>query len=72
MCYKVKGCDESSPYAIMLAAQNFAVRLKELLITTCHVKLGATGGLKPQDRMCNLLSVVLPWLVLKCIEDFMQ
>merc|ERR1712168_596386 len=36
--------DESSPYAAMLAAQDAAVRLKELGITACHVKLRATGG----------------------------
>merc|ERR1712183_46710 len=36
--------DEASPYAAMLAAQDAAVRLKELGITACHVKLRATGG----------------------------
>eukprot|EP00873_Tetraselmis_striata_P017201 jgi/Tetstr1/437465/TSEL_026144.t1 len=36
--------DESSPYAAMLAAQDVAVRLKELGITALHVKLRATGG----------------------------
>jgi len=36
--------DESSPYAAMLAAQDVAVRCKELGITAIHVKLRATGG----------------------------
>jgi len=36
--------DESSPYAAMLAAQDVAVRCKELGITAVHVKLRATGG----------------------------
>merc|ERR1712187_1054324 len=38
--------DESSPYAAMLAAQDVAVRVKELGITALHVKLRATGGNK--------------------------
>merc|ERR1712098_176965 len=38
--------DESSPYAAMLAAQDVAVRCKELGITALHVKLRATGGNK--------------------------
>merc|ERR1711893_160314 len=36
--------DESSPYAAMLAAQDVAVRCKEIGITALHVKLRATGG----------------------------
>eukprot|EP00164_Ancoracysta_twista_P000735 GFYU01000965.1.p1 GENE.GFYU01000965.1~~GFYU01000965.1.p1 ORF type:complete len:167 (-),score=31.47 GFYU01000965.1:106-558(-) len=36
--------DESSPYAAMLAAQDVAVRLKELNIGAIHIKLRATGG----------------------------
>lgn len=36
--------DESSPYAAMLAAQDVAVRCKEVGITGLHVKLRATGG----------------------------
>merc|ERR1712124_108156 len=36
--------DESSSYAAMLAAQDVAVRCKELGITALHVKLRATGG----------------------------
>merc|ERR1712099_183634 len=38
--------DESSPYAAMLAAQDVAVRVKELGITALHVKPRATGGNK--------------------------
>ena len=38
--------DESSPYAAMLAAQDVAVRVKELGITALHIKLRATGGNK--------------------------
>lgn len=36
--------DESSPYAAMLAAQDVAVRCKEIGITALHVKLRASGG----------------------------
>lgn len=36
--------DESSPYAAMLAAQDCAVRCKEVGITALHIKLRATGG----------------------------
>ncbi|PNH05491.1 40S ribosomal protein S14 [Tetrabaena socialis] len=36
--------DESSPYAAMLAAQDVAVKCKELGITALHIKLRATGG----------------------------
>lgn len=36
--------DESSPYAAMLAAQDVALRCKEVGITALHVKLRATGG----------------------------
>ncbi|ORZ27174.1 40S ribosomal protein S14, partial [Catenaria anguillulae PL171] len=39
--------DESSPYAAMLAAQDVAVRCKELGITALHIKLRATGGVGP-------------------------
>jgi small subunit ribosomal protein S14e len=38
--------DEASPYAAMLAAQDVAVRCKELGITAIHIKLRATGGNK--------------------------
>ncbi|KAI8048518.1 ribosomal protein S11-domain-containing protein [Syncephalis plumigaleata] len=36
--------DESSPYAAMLAAQDVAVRCKELGITALHIKIRAMGG----------------------------
>merc|ERR1712136_474705 len=36
--------DEASPYAAMLAAQDVAVRCKELGINALHIKLRATGG----------------------------
>ena len=36
--------DESSPYAAMLAAQDVAVRCKEMGITALHIKIRATGG----------------------------
>lgn len=36
--------DEASPYAAMLAAQDVAVRCKEVGITALHIKLRATGG----------------------------
>ncbi|EDO18544.1 hypothetical protein Kpol_2001p49 [Vanderwaltozyma polyspora DSM 70294] len=36
--------DESSPYAAMLAAQDVAVKCKEVGITAVHVKIRATGG----------------------------
>ncbi len=38
--------DESSPYAAMLAAQDVAVRCKELGITALHIKIRGTGGHK--------------------------
>merc|ERR1711862_671977 len=38
--------DESSPYAAMLAAQDVAVRCKEIGITALHVKLRATGEIE--------------------------
>ena len=47
--------DESSPYAAMLAAQDVAVRCKELGITALHVKIRATGGmfcLQPLPPLC--------------------
>jgi len=38
--------DEASPYAAMLAAQDVAVRCKELGVTALHIKMRATGGNK--------------------------
>jgi ribosomal protein S11 len=46
--------DESSPYAAMLAAQDVAVRCKELGINALHIKIRATGGmLKPSGELPN-------------------
>ena len=39
-----KDCDEASPYAAMMAAQDIAVRCKELGVTAIHIKCRATGG----------------------------
>ena len=39
--------DESSPYAAMLAAQDVAVRLKEVGITALHIKLRGRGAKTP-------------------------
>ncbi|KAJ2384107.1 ribosomal protein S14, S11, partial [Coemansia sp. RSA 2559] len=41
--------DESSPYAAMLAAQDVAVRCKELGITALHVKIRALGGTRTKN-----------------------
>ena len=38
--------DEASPYAAMLAAQDVAIKCKDLGITALHIKLRATGGNK--------------------------
>ena len=38
--------DEASPYAAMLAAQDVAVKCKEVGITALHIKIRATGGNK--------------------------
>lgn len=43
--------DESSPYAAMLAAQDVAIRCKELGITALHVKIRATGGEYSQNEV---------------------
>merc|ERR1712171_17394 len=36
--------DEASPYAAMLAAQDVAVKCKELGVSALHIKMRATGG----------------------------
>jgi small subunit ribosomal protein S14e len=41
--------DESSPYAAMLAAQDVAIRCKELGINALHIKIRATGGTLPSS-----------------------
>ncbi len=38
--------DESSPYAAMLAAMDAAAKVKDLGVTTVHIKMRATGGNK--------------------------
>merc|ERR1711871_1932985 len=55
--------DESSPYAAMLAAQDVAVRCKELGITALHVKLRATGGNKTKTPGPGALLLSVPWPV---------
>ena len=40
--------EESSPYAAMMAAQDAALKLKEIGITGIHIKLRAKGGTKGQ------------------------
>jgi small subunit ribosomal protein S14e len=40
--------DESSPYAAMLAAQDVAVKCKQVGITALHIKIRATGGNGPK------------------------
>lgn len=41
--------DEPSPYAAMLAAQDVAVKCKELGITALHIKMRAIGGTGPKS-----------------------
>merc|ERR1712139_90117 len=41
--------DEPSPYAAMLAAQDVAVRARELGITALHIKLRAMGGTRTKS-----------------------
>lgn len=41
--------DESSPYAAMLAAQDVALRCKELGVTALHIKVRGTGGNKSRS-----------------------
>mmetsp|Transcript_10569 Transcript_10569/g.21109 ORF Transcript_10569/g.21109 Transcript_10569/m.21109 type:complete len:138 (+) Transcript_10569:160-573(+) len=41
--------DESSPYAAMLAAQDVAVKCKELDVTALHIKIRGTGGNKSRS-----------------------
>ena len=44
--------DESSPYAAMLAAQDVAIRCKELGINALHIKIRATGGTSYEPTIC--------------------
>lgn len=41
--------DESSPYAAMLAAQDVAVKCKDLGVTALHIKIRGTGGNKSRS-----------------------
>ena len=52
--------DESSPYAAMLAAQDVALRCKELGINALHIKIRATGG------MNHFSDPLLGFLKFKC------
>jgi len=45
---------KASPYAAMLAAQDVAVRCKEIGITALHIKLRATGG----NRFVNVCQFI--------------
>jgi ribosomal protein S11 len=45
--------DESSPYAAMLAAQDVAIRCKELGINALHIKIRATGGNSHHKIFCS-------------------
>jgi len=51
--------DESSPYAAMLAAQDVAVRCKELGINALHIKIRATGGMKSHLALWNLADLMI-------------
>jgi small subunit ribosomal protein S14e len=50
--------DESSPYAAMLAAQDVAIRCKELGINALHIKIRATGG-----------EIFLPWVWIQAANN---
>lgn len=50
--------DESSPYAAMLAAQDVAIRCKELGINALHIKIRATGG-KPLNQPSSARHVLI-------------
>lgn len=50
--------DESSPYAAMLAAQDVAIRCKELGITALHIKIRATGG-KPLRLLATGAALIM-------------
>ena len=55
--------DEATPYAAMLAAQDVAVRCKELGINAIHIKIRGTGGTRqkaPGPGVLHLPSVPLP------------
>lgn len=50
--------DESSPYAAMLAAQDVAIRCKELGITALHIKIRATGGMFTRIEDCRTTRIL--------------
>jgi ribosomal protein S11 len=50
--------DESSPYAAMLAAQDVAIRCKELGINALHIKIRATGGTNPKSQKLRTMLMV--------------
>ncbi len=52
--------DESSPYAAMLAAQDVAIRCKELGINALHIKIRATGGISPHNSKYRICLLTLP------------
>merc|ERR1711943_132785 len=65
--------DESSPYAAMLAAQDVAVRCKELGITALHIKIRGTGGQRSKTAgpggQSALLALARAGLKIGRIED---
>lgn len=52
--------DESSPYAAMLAAQDVAIRCKELGINALHIKIRATGGTIRATKKSQQISNINP------------
>ena len=58
--------DEPSPYAAMLAAQDVAVKCKELGITALHVKIRAIGGNGPKTPVLVVNPPSVPSLVPVC------
>ncbi len=57
--------DESSPYAAMLAAQDVAVRCKELGINALHIKIRATGGIGVCLQLWYMADLILQAMVPK-------
>lgn len=53
--------DESSPYAAMLAAQDVALRCKELGINALHIKIRATGGMDYRFTLGYKLGFLRYW-----------
>merc|ERR1712025_110493 len=65
--------DEASPYAAMLAAQDVAVRCKELGVNALHIKLRATGGTRTKTpgpgAQSALRALARPGMKIGRIED---